>query len=66
MTDEDRNLAAFEAQKQMLAGSYRGQWLLFHDGSLVNAYATFEFGKVNAEGRFAAGSYLLKKLDAEP
>jgi hypothetical protein len=60
----DREIAAFTADQANLERQHRGQWVIYHDGSLVGAFDSFEAAAEDAVRRFGRGPYLIRQVGA--
>jgi hypothetical protein len=60
------DIAAFDAMKRELEDEHRHEWVLFHDGRFVGAFADFEAAATQAVERFDQGPYLIRQVGAGP
>lgn len=66
MTELDRNLAAYEAQRADLESKYHGKWVVFHEGTFSAVFDTFEEAAEGAVKQFGKGPYVIKQVGAPP
>jgi len=65
MADLKVDIAAFERMKPELEARHRSEWVLFHEGALVDAFPDFEAAATVAVDRFDQGPYLIRQVGAE-
>ena len=65
MADLKTDIAAFERMKRDLEARHLNEWVLFHDGELVDAFPDFEATATVAVDRFDHGPYLIRQVGAE-
>lgn len=65
MADLKADIAAFERMKPELEARHRSEWVLFHDGAFVDAFADFAAAATVAVERFDHGPYLIRQVGAE-
>ena len=70
-TQEDRislrdQIAAFDEMRDVLERDHYREWVVFHDGELVDTYDTFEAAADDAVVRFGRGPYLIRQVGAPP
>ncbi len=66
MSTLSNQIAAYDAMRDVLETDYFGQWVVFHDGTFVNTYETFEQAAEDAVRRFGRGPYLIRQVGAPP
>lgn len=59
------DIAAFDRMKAELEAHHRNEWVLFHDGQLIDAFPDFESAATVAVDRFDQGPYLIRQVGAE-
>ena len=62
----DRQIAAYDAQREQLERDYHGRWVVFHDESLVGDYVSYEDAITTAMRKFGRGPYLIRQVGAPP
>lgn len=60
------DIAAFEKMRSDLEAHHANQWVVFHDGLFVGAFADFEDAASTAVDRFGHGPYLIRQIGAAP
>ena len=65
MTSLNADIAAFDRMKAELEARHRNEWVLFHDGQLINAFPDFDSAATVAIERFDHGPYLIRQVGAE-
>jgi hypothetical protein len=60
------DIAAFDRMRSELEAKHRNEWVLFHQGRFVGAYADFESAAASAVDQFDAGPYLIRQVGAPP
>jgi hypothetical protein len=60
------DIAAFDRMKAELERKHSDQWVVFHHGKFVGAFADFEAAASTAVERFDAGPYLIRQVGARP
>ena len=60
----DRQIAAYDSQRERLERDHQGRWVVFHDGSLVGDYASYEEAITAAMRKFGRGPYLIRQVGA--
>ncbi len=66
MTVLTADIAAFDRMRSELEANHWREWVLFHDGEFIDAFADFESAAETAVSRFDAGPYLIRQVGAEP
>lgn len=66
MTVLGDDIAAFDRMRAELEAAHWNEWVLFHDGSFVGAFADFEACAADAVERFDLGPYLIRQVGAPP
>lgn len=64
MTVLKEDIASFERMRSELETSHFNEWVVFHDGLYVDAFADFETAASMATERFEDGHYLIRKVGA--
>lgn len=59
------DIAAFERMRPTLEANHRHQWVLFHQGVFIDAFADFESAATLALDRFETGPYLIRQVGTE-
>ena len=62
MTALDDDIAAFDEMKADLEAHHLGEWVVFHDGRYVEAFADFQSAASAAVERFDMGPYLIRQM----
>ncbi|MGZ3276455.1 MAG: hypothetical protein ACXU82_18010 [Caulobacteraceae bacterium] len=62
MTALDDDIAAFEEMKADLEAQHLGEWVIFHHGRYVEAFADFQSAATAAVDRFDLGPYLIRQV----
>ena len=57
-----RNIEAFDAKIRWLEKHHSAKWVIFQDGSFVDAFDTFDTAAREAIGKFGAGPYLIRQV----
>ena len=60
----DREIAAYEACRDVMERDHLGEWVVFHDQQFIGAYDTFEAAAEDAMDRFGYGPYLIREVGA--
>ena len=66
MSDLNKEIKAYESQKETLEAEHMGKWVLFYQEKLVRVYDSFEAAADDAVGRFGRGPYLIRRIGAPP
>ncbi len=66
MTVLSDDIAAYDRMRSELEARHRNQWVVFHRGRLVGAFADFEAAAASAVERFDTGPYLIRQVGAPP
>ena len=66
MQNLQADIAAFARQQSELEAEHFGQWVVFYQGQLVDAYNDFESAASDALERFDTGPYLIRQVGAPP
>ena len=61
-----RQIAAYEAMRDLLETDHLGKWVVFYGGELVDTYESFEETAGDAVARFGRGPYLIRQVGAPP
>ncbi len=59
-------IAAFEKLRPTLEPACSGQWVVFHDGSHVGTYSSFEDAAEASVRQFGRGPYLIREVGGSP
>ena len=62
----DKQIAAYDSQREQLERDYHGRWVVFRDESLVGDYATYEDAITDAMRKYGRGPYLIRQVGAPP
>lgn len=62
----DRQIAAYDTHRERLERDHHGRWVVFHDESLIGAYATYDEAITTAMRKFGRGPYLIRQVGAPP
>jgi len=62
----DRQIEAYDAQRERLERDHHGRWVVFHDELLTGDYATYEEAITAAMRKFGRGPYLVRQVGAPP
>ena len=62
----DRQIAAYDSQRERLERDHHGRWVVFHDESLVGDYASYEDAIADAMRKYGRGLYLIRQVGAPP
>ena len=65
MTVLDYNISAYNRLKDEMESHHKGKWVLFHDGSFINAFDDFDNAAKEAVSRFGRGPYLIRQVGAD-
>ena len=65
MANLKQNIAAFDRMKAELEAEHLHEWVVFHDGKLVDIFPDFEAAATLAVERFDA-PYLIRQVGAGP
>lgn len=60
----EREIAAFEAQRQDLEQHHMGKFVVFKDGTLMGAYDSMDAAAAFAVKKFGRGPYLIRQVGA--
>ena len=60
------DIAAFERMRSELEATHLHEWVLFHEGRLVDTFPDFEAAATAAVERFDHGPYLIRQVGAGP
>ena len=66
MASLEQDIAAFDRTKTKLEAEHLYEWVLFHDGQFVGAFADFEAAATMAVERFEGSPYLIRQVGAGP
>ena len=66
MATIEEEIVAYELLRDELEESYRGRWVLIHDGSLIGTFASFHEAAAVAASRFGRGPYLIRRVGEGP
>ena len=66
MSTLSNQIAAYDAMRDVLETDHFGQWVVFHDGELVDTYESFQGAAEDAVRRFGRGPYLIRQVGAPP
>lgn len=66
MTALTSDILAYGRMRAELEASHKGEWVVFHDGQLVDCYADFETAAERAVELFDEGPYLIRQIGAPP
>jgi len=66
MADINDDIAAYDAMRQELEANHTGEWVVFHDRTLVSVHASFEAAADDAVKKFGRGPYLIRQVGAPP
>ena len=66
MTTLSRQIAAYEAMRDLLETDHLGEWVVFQGGELVDTYESSEEAVADAVRRFGRGPYLIRQVGAPP
>lgn len=58
------DIAAFDRMRDELKAKHHNQWVVFHAGVFVDAFADFETAAAAAVDKFEAGPYLIRQVNA--
>lgn len=58
------DIAAFDRMRTDLETNHFKQWVVFHKGQFVGAFADFEAAATSAVEEFGAGPYLIREVGA--
>ena len=64
MPDVNDEIAAYGRKQKELEEKHMGKWVLFHNGSLVSVYESFEAAAEDAVSKFGRGPYLIRQVGA--
>ena len=59
-------IAAYDEMRDVLERDHYREWVVFHDGALVDTYSSFEAAADDAVVRFGRGPYLIRQVGAPP
>lgn len=59
-----KDIAAFERVRSQLESSHPRAWVVFHQGTYIDAYPDFETAASAAVDRFDEGPYLIRQIGA--
>lgn len=60
------NIVAYERMQSDLEGEHAGEWVLFHEGKLVDTFKSFGDAAVQAVAQFGRGPYLIRQIGSGP
>jgi hypothetical protein len=60
----DRDIAAYDAQRQELEATCTGKYVLFHDSVRIGVYDDFQQVAEDAVRRFGRGPFLIRQVGA--
>ena len=66
MADLQLEIAAYRRMERDLKEHHPGQWVVVHDGELIDAFESFEAAADEAVKRFGRGPFLIRQVGAEP
>lgn len=66
MTTLDSQISAYEEMRDTLETDHFGQWVVFHDGTLIGTYESFQDAAEEAVRCFGRGPYLIRQVGAPP
>lgn len=59
-------IAAYDEMRDVLERDHYREWVVFHDGELVDTYDSFESAADDAVVRFGRGPYLIRQVGTPP
>jgi hypothetical protein len=62
----EREMAVFDSKRAELEATHNGEWVVVHDGALIEAFQSFELAAEEAVKRFGRGPYLIRQVGAPP
>ena len=62
----DRQIDAYNAMRDELERDHLYEWVVFHDGQLIDTYEDFQDAAADAVRRFGRGPYLIRQIGAPP
>lgn len=62
VTSLDRDIAAFEENRNRLEASSMAQWVLIHDATVVGTFDSFEAAADQAVEQFGEGPFLIRQV----
>lgn len=60
------DIASFEQMRSELEARHRLEWVVFHDGHLIDVYPDFDAAASDAIDRFDSGPFLIRQVGAPP
>ena len=64
MPDLENDIVAFRRDQVTLETYHKGKWVIYHDGTRIDAFDTFEAAATEAVRRFGRGPYLIRQVGA--
>ena len=61
-----KEITAYEMARDDLELDHPGKWVVFRNGSMIDAHDTFQLAAEDATRRFGRGPYLIRKVGAPP
>lgn len=61
-----QDISAFERMRPDLEAHHRLEWVVFHDGHLIDVYPDFDAAASDAIDRFDSGPFLIRQVGAPP
>ncbi|MCH9023647.1 MAG: hypothetical protein IID32_12930, partial [Planctomycetes bacterium] len=65
-SDLERNIQAYEAMEIDLFKHHTNQWVVFHDGELMDTFDTLDDAATEALRQFGRGPYLIRQVTIAP
>ncbi len=65
MDQLDKEIAAFERDRELLESRYWGKWVVFHDRELIGAYPSLDDAADEALDRFGEDVFLIRQVGRE-
>lgn len=62
----DKQIAAYDSERERLERDYHGRWVVFRDEALVGDYASYEDAITVAMHKYGRGPYLIRQVGAPP
>lgn len=66
MSPIQHEIDAFQKMKSELEAGHLGEWVLIHDGAVIDYFASFELAADAAVRKFGSGPFLIRQIGAEP
>lgn len=66
MGDIGNEIKAFEAMQADLEAKHMGEWVLLHDGKLIEIFQSFDSAADTAVRKFGRGPFLIRQVGAPP